>query len=68
MNSDAGLFTPLIANADNKGLAEIATSVRSLADKAKTGKLTPDELQVSTKPHILSLLVKKKGLYSNELI
>lgn len=46
VNSDAGLFTPLVPNTDNKGLVEISTSVRSLAEKAKANKLTSNELQV----------------------
>merc|ERR1712137_831179 len=48
VNSDAGLFTPIVHNTDNKGLIDISTSVRELAGKAKAGKLTPDELQVGT--------------------
>jgi len=48
VNSDVGLFTPLVPNTDNKGLVEIATSVRDLAEKAKSNKLSPDELQIGT--------------------
>merc|ERR1712130_629001 len=48
VNSDIGLFTPLISHADNKGLVDISSSVRELAGKAQDGKLTPDELQVGT--------------------
>jgi len=48
VNSDAGLFTPLVPNTDNKGLADISSSVRSLAEKAKAGKLSPDELSIGT--------------------
>lgn len=53
VNADAGLFTPLVPNTDNKGLVEISESIRSLADKAKSGKLTSEELQVSICFHML---------------
>lgn len=48
VNTDAGLFTPLIANADQKGLATIANSVKELAEKAKNSKLTPNDLTIGT--------------------
>eukprot|EP01102_Stenamoeba_stenopodia_P013671 TRINITY_DN446_c0_g4_i1.p1 TRINITY_DN446_c0_g4~~TRINITY_DN446_c0_g4_i1.p1 ORF type:complete len:532 (+),score=169.30 TRINITY_DN446_c0_g4_i1:215-1810(+) len=48
VNTDNGLFTPLIANADQKGLATIANSVKELAEKAKGGKLTPTDLTIGT--------------------
>ena len=47
MNSDIGLFTPILPGTDNLGLADISTAVRSLADKAKDGKLSSEELKVS---------------------
>lgn len=43
-----GLITPVIRNADEKGVAEIAQEVRALAEKAKNRKLKPDEYQGST--------------------
>jgi len=43
-----GLITPVIRNADQKSVAEIAQEVRALADKAKNRKLKPDEYQGST--------------------
>jgi len=43
-----GLITPVIRNADEKGVTDIATEVRALADKAKNRKLKPDEYQGST--------------------
>lgn len=48
VNTDNGLFTPLIANADQKGLATIANSVKELAEKAKASKLTPTDLTIGT--------------------
>lgn len=46
VNTEQGLFTPIIKDADKKGLAMIANSVKSLADKAKENKLQPAEFQV----------------------
>jgi pyruvate dehydrogenase E2 component (dihydrolipoamide acetyltransferase) len=43
-----GLITPVIRNADTKNVADIATEVRALADKAKNRRLKPDEYQGST--------------------
>jgi pyruvate dehydrogenase E2 component (dihydrolipoamide acetyltransferase) len=43
-----GLITPVIRNADSKVVTDIATEVRTLADKAKNRRLKPDEYQGST--------------------
>jgi pyruvate dehydrogenase E2 component (dihydrolipoamide acetyltransferase) len=43
-----GLIVPVVKNADQKSLAEISRSVRSLAERAKEGKLTPDEVTGGT--------------------
>lgn len=43
-----GLITPVIRNADQKSVADIATEVRALADKAKNRRLKPEEYQGST--------------------
>jgi pyruvate dehydrogenase E2 component (dihydrolipoamide acetyltransferase) len=43
-----GLITPVIRNADQKSVAEIAQEVRALAEKAKNRKLMPNEYQGST--------------------
>jgi pyruvate dehydrogenase E2 component (dihydrolipoyllysine-residue acetyltransferase) len=43
-----GLITPIIRGADTKPLRAIAAEMRLLADKAKTGKLTPAEYQGGT--------------------
>lgn len=42
---DDGLITPIIRNADKKSLLEISNEVKTLASKAKTGKLKPEEFQ-----------------------
>lgn len=43
-----GLITPVVRNADNKSVVEIAAEVRLLAEKAKNRKLMPNEYQGST--------------------
>lgn len=40
---DGGIYTPVIRNADNKSVKQIAAETKELADKAKTGKLKPEE-------------------------
>ena len=40
-----GLITPIIRNADRKGLAEISLEMRELAGRAKLGKLKLEEFQ-----------------------
>ena len=40
-----GLITPVVRCADRKGLLEISQNVRDLADRARSGKLTPNEYQ-----------------------
>jgi pyruvate dehydrogenase E2 component (dihydrolipoamide acetyltransferase) len=48
VSTPEGLITPVVRNADQKSLAEIAGEVRALADKAKNRKLRPEEYQGST--------------------
>jgi len=43
-----GLITPVIRNADQKSIPDIAQEVRALAEKAKNRKLLPNEYQGST--------------------
>jgi len=43
-----GLITPVIRGADQKGLAEISNEMRELAQKAREGKLKPEEYQGGT--------------------
>ena len=45
---DAGLITPIIRNADHKGLAEISAEMKDLALRAREGKLMPEEYQGGT--------------------
>jgi pyruvate dehydrogenase E2 component (dihydrolipoamide acetyltransferase) len=41
----AGLITPVIRNADQKGLSTISGEIRALAAKARDGKLMPEDYQ-----------------------
>jgi len=43
-----GLITPIIRNADGKGLAVISREMKDLAGRARTGKLMPEEYQGGT--------------------
>ena len=40
-----GLITPIIRHADQKGLSTISNEAKGLFERAKTGKLKPDEFQ-----------------------
>jgi pyruvate dehydrogenase E2 component (dihydrolipoamide acetyltransferase) len=44
--TDNGLITPIVFNADKKGLSSINADVSSLAQKARANKLQPHEFQV----------------------
>lgn len=43
-----GLITPIVANVDSKNLRTISTEVKTLVDKAKNGRLKPEEYQGGT--------------------
>jgi pyruvate dehydrogenase E2 component (dihydrolipoamide acetyltransferase) len=43
-----GLITPVVRNADTKGLAVIAGEVRDLAERARAGKLKPEDYHGGT--------------------
>ncbi|EMG47688.1 LAT1 Dihydrolipoyllysine-residue acetyltransferase component of pyruvate dehydrogenase complex [Candida maltosa Xu316] len=43
-----GLITPIVFNAESKGLAEISNQVKDLGKRAKIGKLSPEEFQGGT--------------------
>ncbi|WP_456430180.1 pyruvate dehydrogenase complex dihydrolipoamide acetyltransferase [Rhodocaloribacter sp.] len=45
---DEGLITPVIRNADRKGLAQIAEETRELADKARNRQLQPEDYSGAT--------------------
>jgi pyruvate dehydrogenase E2 component (dihydrolipoamide acetyltransferase) len=43
--TDRGLITPIVRNADMKGVAQISIEMKDLAARAKTGKLKLEEFQ-----------------------
>jgi pyruvate dehydrogenase E2 component (dihydrolipoamide acetyltransferase) len=45
---EQGLITPIIRNADQKGLAQISAEMRDLATRARAGKLKLEEFQGGT--------------------
>ena len=45
---DGGLITPIIHDAGNKGLRAISDTAKELAEKARHGKLVPEEFQGGT--------------------
>lgn len=45
---EEGLLTPVVRNADQKGLAQIAAEVRSYAERARDKKLQPPDWEGST--------------------
>jgi pyruvate dehydrogenase E2 component (dihydrolipoamide acetyltransferase) len=45
---DGGLITPIVRAAETKGVAQIATEMKDLAERARTRKLKPEEFQGGT--------------------
>jgi pyruvate dehydrogenase E2 component (dihydrolipoamide acetyltransferase) len=45
---DEGLITPVVRDADQKGLAQIAKETRELAERARTRELEPEEFEGAT--------------------
>ena len=45
---EEGLVTPIIKNANKKGIKEISIEIKQLVEKAKKGKLLPDEYNGGT--------------------
>ncbi|KAK3228413.1 hypothetical protein Dsin_000294 [Dipteronia sinensis] len=46
--TEKGLMTPIIRNADQKSISAISLEVKELAQKARAGKLSPNEFQGGT--------------------
>ncbi|XP_027104861.2 dihydrolipoyllysine-residue acetyltransferase component 1 of pyruvate dehydrogenase complex, mitochondrial isoform X1 [Coffea arabica] len=46
--TDKGLMTPIIRNADQKSISAISLEVKELAERARAGKLKPNEFQGGT--------------------
>ncbi|KAG0309043.1 pyruvate dehydrogenase complex dihydrolipoamide acetyltransferase component (E2) [Dissophora globulifera] len=47
-STPSGLITPIVANAESKGLATISNQVKDLAARARANKLSPHEYQGGT--------------------
>ena len=45
---DEGLITPIVKNADKKGIKEISNEIKDLVQKSKKGRLLPDEYNGGT--------------------
>ena len=45
---EGGLITPIVFDCANKGLAEVSSEIKTLAKKARDGKLAPEEFQGGT--------------------
>ncbi|CAK7325336.1 unnamed protein product [Dovyalis caffra] len=43
--TEKGLMTPIVKNADQKSISAISSEVKQLAEKARAGKLAPNEFQ-----------------------
>ncbi|XP_070534779.1 dihydrolipoyllysine-residue acetyltransferase component of pyruvate dehydrogenase complex-like [Ptychodera flava] len=48
VSTDTGLITPIVFNAHSKGIAAISQDTKALAEKARAGKLQPQEFQGGT--------------------
>lgn len=48
VSAESGLITPIVFNADKKGLQEISSDINTLAVKARENKLQPHEFQGGT--------------------
>ncbi|KAJ7325660.1 hypothetical protein OS493_029529 [Desmophyllum pertusum] len=57
VSADAGLITPIVFNADKKGLQDISADITTLAEKARNNKLQPYEFQGGT------ITVSNLGMY-----
>jgi len=48
VNTDRGLLTPLVRDADKVGLASINGTIKEMAEKAKANKISPNDLTIGT--------------------
>ena len=48
VDTERGLLAPVVRGVDRKGLAQLAAETAALAERARGGKCTPDELTGST--------------------
>jgi pyruvate dehydrogenase E2 component (dihydrolipoamide acetyltransferase) len=47
-NTDAGLVVPVVKHAESKSMYALASEIQELAEKARTGKLTAEEMKGGT--------------------
>ncbi|KAG0068169.1 pyruvate dehydrogenase complex dihydrolipoamide acetyltransferase component (E2) [Linnemannia elongata] len=52
-STPTGLITPIVANAETKGLATISNQVKDLAARARANKLAPHEYQGATEKRVV---------------
>jgi pyruvate dehydrogenase E2 component (dihydrolipoamide acetyltransferase) len=60
--TDGGLVTPVVHDADRKGLATLAAEVKALAGSAREGKLRPEQYQGGT------FTISNLGMYGIETV
>ena len=48
VDTERGLLAPVVRGVDGKGLAQLAVETKSLAERARAGRCTPEELRGST--------------------
>jgi pyruvate dehydrogenase E2 component (dihydrolipoamide acetyltransferase) len=48
VDTERGLLVPVVRDADRKGLAQLAAETKALAERARAGKCSPDELRGGT--------------------
>ncbi|MDP2920447.1 MAG: dihydrolipoamide acetyltransferase family protein [Dehalococcoidia bacterium] len=46
--AESGLIVPVVRNADKKSLVELSQEIKALTEKARTGKLLPDDVSGGT--------------------
>jgi pyruvate dehydrogenase E2 component (dihydrolipoamide acetyltransferase)/2-oxoglutarate dehydrogenase E2 component (dihydrolipoamide succinyltransferase) len=46
--AESGLIVPVVKNADKKSLVELSQEIKTLTEKARTGKLLPDDVSGGT--------------------
>jgi len=46
--AESGLIVPVVKNADRKSLVELSLEIKALTEKARTGKLLPDDVSGGT--------------------
>jgi pyruvate dehydrogenase E2 component (dihydrolipoamide acetyltransferase) len=60
--TDGGLVTPVVRNADRKGLTGLSKEVKDLAQRARSGSLRPEEYQDGT------FTISNLGMYGVETV